>query len=162
MNGLLNAQVPDDKEIAGKIEHLCDFIYWTPGNQMNDTIKPFTIHVIGDQNVYENFKSYFNQKRINKKQVLIKHSNDIEEITDCQILFIGKSLKQKLPDILTQINNKPILTISDSNGFAEMGVLINFYETNSKTPFEINESAVKKTGLGINHLLLKVVKIVQP
>ena len=45
---------------------------------------------------------------------------------------------------------------------AEKGVLFNFYTASNQIKFEINEKAVRGSGLSINYLLLNVARIVEP
>jgi hypothetical protein len=62
--------------------------------------------------------------------------------------------------ILSCTGNKPILTVSDTKGFAEKGVLINFYMMGDKIKFEINEKAVHESGLVMSYRLLNLARIV--
>ena len=56
------------------------------------------------------------------------------------------------------IENKPILSIGDTQGFCERGVLINFYRLGKKLRFEINLPAVKKSGLTFRAQLIKLAR----
>jgi len=51
--------------------------------------------------------------------------------------------------------------VADSGGFAEAGVLINFYTTSDTVRFEINETAVDRSGLKISSKLFKLAKVVE-
>jgi len=53
------------------------------------------------------------------------------------------------------------LTIGDGEGFAERGVMINFYLRDRKVRFEINARAAERCGFQISSLLLKVARIVE-
>ena len=67
----------------------------------------------------------------------------------------------KLQKILTAVKNEPILTVSDSEGFAEEGVYINLYYKKELLAFEINYKASQQAGLKISYLLRNVAKIVE-
>ena len=82
------------------------------------------------------------------------------EIPECHILFISGSYKERLKEILACTRNRPILTVGDTEGFAEEGVLINFYLVGSKIKFEINEKAVQESGLVMSYRLLSLARIV--
>jgi hypothetical protein len=56
----------------------------------------------------------------------------------------------------------PVLTVSDTTGFAEQGVLINFYVSQKRLHFEINEPAFRKAPLSVSTRLLEIAKIVMP
>ena len=67
-----------------------------------------------------------------------------------------------LPRILSHTDSKPILTIGDTNGYAAAGVLINFYTSGETVRFEMNESAIERSGLKVSARLLKLARIVDP
>ncbi|MCK5075390.1 MAG: YfiR family protein, partial [Calditrichia bacterium] len=62
--------------------------------------------------------------------------------------------------ILILIKNKPILTISDKEDFAEKGGHINFYIKSKKLKFTFNPDMFFNSNLYVSHLLLKAAKIV--
>jgi len=78
------------------------------------------------------------------------------------LLFISKSKEKELSKIHSLTKDKPILTISDANGFAEHGVHINLYLAENKIRFEINETAVRESNFSVSYRLLKEAKIVKP
>jgi len=77
-------------------------------------------------------------------------------------LFISKIDDTQLNSILEIVGSVPVLTISNTTDFAAKGVILNFYETESKTPFEVNFKSLKKSGVYIDAILLDNVKIVEP
>jgi len=54
-----------------------------------------------------------------------------------------------------------VLTVSDSSGFAEKGVVINLYKSGIKTKFEINRNSARESGLKISSKLYKLARIVE-
>ncbi len=88
--------------------------------------------------------------------------SDVDSIPGCHILFIGKVSEDDLSDILAFTEHRPIVTISDTEGFAEEGVLINLYRDGNRLGFEINESAVRESGLAMSYSLLNLARIVDP
>jgi hypothetical protein len=101
-------------------------------------------------------------QKINDKRVVIRQISNLYEIENSHILVIAESERKNLQNILTLTKNLPVLTISESRGFAEKGVLINFYEENKKLRFEINETAVLQSPLKMSFYLLNSAKIVNP
>jgi hypothetical protein len=53
-----------------------------------------------------------------------------------------------------------ILTIGDTKGFGESGVMINFLTKENKVRFEINLAAARRAGLKISSKLLSLATIV--
>lgn len=151
---------PDEYVIkAVLIEKISSFVEWpeekTPDNNT------FTIGIINNHrfgNILE--KTYENRKILGMK-LIVKFIEEDLEINNCDAIFIPRVNKEKLADILDFVKKKPILTISDTKGYAEKGIHINFYTEENNIRFEINEKSVKESGLKMNHLLLSLAKIVE-
>jgi hypothetical protein len=94
------------------------------------------------------------------RKILIKRNASPENIRGCEMIFISASEEDHLHQILKAINGMPALTIGDTDGFAEQGVMINFYMDNRTVRFEINQQAAKRAGLLISSYLLKIARLV--
>ena len=142
------------------LERFTRFIEWPGGSTVSDPAKPFYICVIG-KNPYGNYlKDLATVVKIRKKQIALIDIDSVEEIRTCDLLFISKSQQAALPAILEFTGTKPILTVSDTPGFAEQGVLINFYQSEGFVRFEINPGAVDRSGLKFSSRLLKLGRLI--
>ncbi|HAF30444.1 MAG TPA: hypothetical protein DCG75_15485 [Bacteroidales bacterium] len=144
------------------LEKFSRFVTWPNECLMNDHTKPFVISVYGKTPLVDNLEQIYAVQKINNKKVLIKHISNLYEIENSHILVIAETEKKNLQNILSLTKNLPILTISEASGFADKGVLINFYEENNKLRFEINETAVLQSPLQMSFYLLNSAKIVNP
>jgi hypothetical protein len=142
------------------LEHFTRFVEWPESFKIADTSDPFYVAVIGENPFGSILDQIYADQKIRNRNVEILYISTPDEIIDCHILFISSSNKEILPEILSRTRNKPILTVSDTNGFAEDGVLINFYLTGGKIKFEINEKAVHESGLVMSYRLLNLARIV--
>lgn len=147
---------------AAFLERFTRFIEWPEDSVETDSTKPFVIAVIGNNPFDEALDKVAVIQRIHNRNVEIHYIDDISHESKCHILFICKSEEYRLVEIINHTYKKPILTISETEGFAEEGVLINFYMEENNVKFEINETALHNTGLYISHLLLRTAKIVCP
>jgi hypothetical protein len=142
------------------LEHFTRFIEWPESFEIADASYPFYVAVIGESPFGSILDEIYADQKIKNRKVEIRYISTPEEIADCHILFISSSSRESLPEILSRTRNKPILTVSDTKGFAENGVLINFYLTGDKIKFEINEKAVHESGLVMSYRLLSLARIV--
>lgn len=78
----------------------------------------------------------------------------------CHILFISRSERSRLSLILPGLQTAPILTIADTEGFAELGGILNFQIDDDRVKFEINVRSSQLAGLQINARLLELATIV--
>jgi len=80
----------------------------------------------------------------------------------CQILFISRSEREHLSQILASVKGSPVLTVGDTKGFADDGVIINFVLEGSKVRFEINTESADRAGIRISSKLLQLAKRIVP
>ncbi len=162
ISGIASAQIKEYTLKTVFIEKFTRFVEWPAESEMDNTSKPFIFGVIGENSFKSTFNEIFSTKNIRNKKVEIRSISNLSEISQCNLLFISSVTKKRLASILSFTKDKPILTISDSKGFAEAGVLLNFYILNNKIRFEINERATRESGLNFSYLLLQIAKNVNP
>ncbi len=145
---------------AGYIEKFTHFVQWPVNVGKNDSTEIFQIAIIGQNTFGEVLDELFSKVRINGNQVIIKHITSIDEIKNSMILFISESEEKNLDKILEYTTDKPLLTISDSEGYGEKGVLINMFTEGNYIRYEVNRTTLDKSGLKINSLLLSYAVII--
>jgi len=144
------------------LEKFSRFITWPEESLTDDTSKPFIISVIGKTPLTKNLEQIYAIQKIKNKRVIIQSVTNIKDIEGSHVLFIAESEKKNIDKIISITKHQPILTIGETKGYAEKGVLINFFEKDNKLRFEINETAVLKSPLQMSYYLLNSAKIVQP
>ena len=144
------------------LEQFTRFIEWPDSSGVSDTSTPFIVAVIGESPFGSILEQTYAKQKMKNKEVEILYISTPDEIADCHLLFIPSSNKKILSEIISRTQDKPILTVSDTKGFAQEKVLINFYLSGSKTKFEINEKAVHKSGLVFSYMLLTLARIIDP
>lgn len=147
------------------------FVTWPKDANLEDKSKPFVIAVIGENPFVKEkrkkgtpddwlthiFEYQEKKYKILEKKVKIIFINDISEIPQCNMLFISRSKKKILPQIIEVATQYSILTVSDTEGFGKKGVQINFLptENSGNVEYEINKDAVDATQLKFSSTLLK-------
>jgi YfiR/HmsC-like len=156
----VSSQNLEYKVKAEFLERFTRFIEWPQNSTSIDGPLPFRICVTG-KNPFDGYlKQMAGSVKIKGKPVEVYESLELDQIQSCQILFIPSSEERNLQEILRITADKPILTVSDSTGFAQKGVLINFYSTGSYIRFEVNLNAAEKSRLKFSSRLLKLARLV--
>ena len=78
----------------------------------------------------------------------------------CQIVFISRSELKNLTSLLMCTTGKPVLTISDIDGFAARGGTVEFATKDKKLGFRINPETARRAGLEFSAQLLQLATIV--
>lgn len=178
----LFSQQPEYRVKALLLGGISRSIEWPEEAGLANPTKPFVITVFG-KNPFGTFldENYGGKRgkrgqRIKGKKVEIRYINKIEEIADCQLLFVSEISRRRLTRLLEYTGEKPILTVADTDGYARRGVHINiFVETKEMydksdrkrkvgqaVSLEINETASRRAGLVLKSSLLKTAKIINP
>jgi hypothetical protein len=144
---------------AAFLFNFAQFVEW-PTNTFTNTEEPFTIGILGADPFGQALDETVQGEMIQKHRMIIRRSPRIEDLQGCQILFISKSEKSRVTEILPKLGTR-ILTVSEVQGFTSHGGVINFYLEGSKVRFEINPVSARHEGLKISSQLLSVGKVVE-
>lgn len=98
--------------------------------------------------------------RVNGRSLSVRHIDAIYKISECQVLFVDKSQRFRLVEIMDAVDGLPILTIGESGDFIKTGGLIRFYLHNNHIRFEINGKAAAKSPVRLGSQLMEIGKIV--
>jgi hypothetical protein len=78
----------------------------------------------------------------------------------CHAVYIAPSLSPHLEHLLGRTRGHPILTVADSPGFAERGVIINMFVEDGYVRFEVNGPAARAARLRLSSQLLRLARMV--
>ena len=144
---------------ASFVERFVMFVDW-PEDPVSEASESLVVGVIGENPFDDYLDAAFDQPNESNRTVEIRQITDLDEVLSCDLLFISKSEKHSIRAILDSTAGKPILTIGDTEGFSEAGVIINFYVDGDRLHFKINISAVRESGLQLDSFLLDYAQIV--
>lgn len=147
---------------AAMLEKFATFIRWPDKTHSQEADHYFVMGVMGESPIAHILPKMYLAQTIQDKPVLVQTISDVRELAKCHLLYISRSEADNVDMILSHTKGNPILTVGDTRGFSEKGVIINFYTDRDKVKFEINETAVRESGLYISHLLLRLARIVHP
>ncbi|RJP23187.1 MAG: YfiR family protein [Candidatus Omnitrophota bacterium] len=136
------------------------YVTWpTPSFQSNTS--PLILCILGNDPFGDKLDHLLRGEKINYgnnqvRGIEVKRVNRIEDLEYCHILFIDASEKTRLPKIFEKIRSWHVLTISEFEGFAQQGGIINFFFYGKTIRFEINLDALSRVGLKISSLVLEL------
>jgi uncharacterized protein DUF4154 len=118
---------------------------------------PFVIGVLGRGAVDGAFQG-IRGKSVHGRVLEIRKSDDLDDLLTCQVIFIMPSKRKNIARILLQLQDYPVLTISDMDGFAQTGGMVHLIREDDRIRFKINRAAAQRSGLKISSQLLKLAK----
>lgn len=139
-------------EYRMKVAFLYNFAAYTkwPDRQGQD----LNLCIYGEDPFGEHLQ-HLQQKKINGYEIIIQYTKNINDLSNCQMIFITRSVIGNLDDIITLSHEKPILTVADTPGAASQGIMLNMAVKEGKITFEANVITAKKSSLRLSSQLLR-------
>jgi len=159
--GNLSAQVLKEYDLkAVFLYNFAQFVEW-PAEAFPSSASPLVIGVLGQDHFGKSFDDLIQGETTSRRKIKIERSRRFTDLQNCHILFIDQSESANLDEILRKCRGKPILTVSDIDGFSHRGGMIQFItdEKEKKIRLRIHVSAAKEAHLAISSKLLKLAQI---
>lgn len=159
-NGLLAATALTEYEVkAGFLYHFGWFVEW-PATAVQGRATAFTISVLGAHPFSNLLDDMMRDKLIHERPVVIRYCQRVEEAISSHMLFISASEEPWLAAILAGLSGASVLTVSDMEGFADRGGMIELRLVDQKVRFDINMDATERAGLKLSSRLLRLAKVI--
>ena len=154
------AQKKEYQVKAAFLLNFAQFVDW-PEAAFAEKDAPLCIGVLGDDPFGPALDEAVDGESIRNHKLTVRRARRIEDLTNCQLVFVSTSEKKGVQDILAKFHSHPVVTVSEAAGFAEQGGTINFYREQNRVRFEINAGSALESGLKISSQLLRLGKIVE-
>ncbi len=159
-NGGAGNQTDEYTLKAVAFEQVSRFIKWPNNSLTDDTNQPFTIVILGDDPFKGKIEKLYSNRNIKNKNVKTIYIDKITDFKSGHVLFISKSEKKEIENVVKYTKEKSVLVVGDTKGYANSGVHLNFLAINNKIKFEINKKEMLNAGFEVSYLLTRVSKIV--
>jgi hypothetical protein len=150
---------PAEPEVEYKIKaafllNFAKFITW-PKKTFTGEDQVFTLCVLG-KDPFGPALSAIELRTVGKRKIELRYIDTVQQAGACQMVFVSGSEKDKLKIINTALHDHAIVTVSDLQGFARAGGIIEFVTRGNKLSFTINLAQANKQGVRINSALLNL------
>lgn len=135
------------------------YISW-PETVFETEQSPFTICLNADQKLVSLMELTLKDKTINSRTYEVKEVSDNKLLSGCQIYFISAERYKKNSKILAK-QALSLLAVSDYDGFARQGGMIEIKQQDQRLKLLVNLEMVKKTELRIRSNLLNLMTIIR-
>jgi YfiR/HmsC-like len=146
---------------AAYLFNFTKFIEW-PEASFNGPAAPLVVGLLGDDPFGDVLDETVRGKAINHHPLVVKRFKHGEDPVGCQVLFISRSERDRLPEIVRALHGQGVLLVSDMDEFLERGGMITFFLDADRLKFAINPESAEQAGLKISSKLLGLAKVVMP
>ncbi len=107
----------------------------------------FIIAVLGDSPVIDELEKVAASKKVGQQNIIVKKIDNVAAIDKCHILYLPTGKSGDFGAVLSKVEGKPTLLVTDKDGLAQQGACINYVVVGGKLNFEINKARFQKQGL---------------
>jgi hypothetical protein len=159
-HGLYAADAPTENQVqAVFLYNFSRFVEW-PAQAFAAPDDPFVIGIVGSDPFGARLDEAIRNEQVNGHPLTVRRFRSVSDIDNCQILFIDRSEIGHLGQILAALEHHSTLTVSQADGAAQHGVMIQFATENSRIRLRINVESARAAGLTISSKLLRPAEIV--
>lgn len=140
---------------AAYLYNFVQYVEW-PAAGSHGSGAPLVISVLGNAS-FGGALEALGERTVKKRRVVLRYLRKIEDLeADSQVLFICASERGQLARILSLLQGRPVLTVSDMDRFAEAGGIISLVNLEDRMRFVINLKAARQAELKLSAHLLKL------
>jgi hypothetical protein len=151
----LRAQAPEYDLKAAFLFNFAKFVDWPPSAFAGERA-PLTICVFGEDPFGPTLDEVVQGERVGERSLLVQRPDSVDDLGECHVLFVCRSEKDRLGEVMAEVEGKPVLTVADTDGFLRAGGVINFVLEASKVRFLIDQEAAERSGLRISSKLMRL------
>lgn len=139
---------------AAYLYDLGRFTTWPPSAAATDG--QFEVCVLGDDPFGPALDERVRGQMIGSQHVTAMRVASSSQAQSCRVLFIGDSEDSDLTNVLADLRDRSVLTVSDMPQFVQRGGMIQFVMQSGKVRFAVNLAAVQRAHLTLSSGLLRV------
>lgn len=136
------------------------FVEW-PASAFPEPGSPVIIGVLGADPFGDGLDEVVRGEKIDGRPLLVRRFRRVEDVGECQVLFVSASEANRLPQILEALKGRSILTVGDSADFASSGGMIHLMNNKNRIQLRINLAATEAARLTLSSNLLRPAEIIR-
>jgi hypothetical protein len=145
-------------ERALKAAYLFNFIQFTQWPVPPE--EPFRLCVLGRTPLDEQLARLEGKPVLNGLRITVRHVGPREVSSDCHVLYVDDSQRASADEVLTRLAGTAVLTITDGDGLADKGVMIEIHKRDTRLGFEVNLKVARRANLNFSARMLKLASYV--
>ena len=136
------------------------FAEWPPA-KLGPPASRLTIAILGDPSFAAAVERAAAGRAVNGRTIAVHAVSTPEEAAAAHLVFIASSEAHRLPATLRALAGATVLTVGDTDGYAQDGVAINLYTFDNRVRIEVNSTAAARAGVRLSANLMRLARIVE-
>ena len=136
---------------AAFLLNFATFTTWPEG--VGDTLE---VCVYGGDPFGAHLDQIATARKAGTRALRVARVNSVDALDDCQMVFVARGMIGNLARVLDRIEGRAALTVADSPGALDAGVMLNMDSASGRISFAANLAAARRQGLGLSARLLNL------
>jgi len=151
---------PSEYEVkAAFLFNFTKFVEW-PNGSFDGPLAPIVIGILGTDPFGDSLVNIVAGQKAQGRSIMIAKYRRGDDFRRCHVLFISASERQHTAEILAGLQDSNVLTVSDVDGFAAAGGVLQFVMQNNRVRFLVNLEAANQNKLRVSAKLLALAQVV--
>jgi hypothetical protein len=151
-----NRPIEESDVKAAYLYNFAKFVEWPP-EAFPSPSSPIVIVLLADSQFASAVEQAVAGKTAQGRPLEVRRVQQLsEEALQCHILFVSWSERGSIGDLLVLAKAAAVLTVSETEGFAQRGGTVNFVVSNNNVRFEVNNLKARTVGLKLSAKLLRL------
>jgi YfiR/HmsC-like len=91
--------------------------------------------------------------KVGTGKMQVKNIKITDDLNTCSVIFVPANSNNQLTRLLEKTNGKPVLVVTENADMTKKGACISFKLVQDKLKFQLNQEAIKASGLKISSSL---------
>jgi hypothetical protein len=100
-------------------------------------------------------------RTVNQRTIEVRVLQEAAQANACSLLFLSADERSNWPRLRSQLGERGVLTVSDYDGFARSGGMIEFTRINNRIGVRVNVEAAQAANLSVQDRLLRLASVVR-
>lgn len=142
---------------AGLIYNFLRYTQWPPPTREG---RPMTVCVYGGDPFGGRLQPMAG-RTVNQRTIEVRAVAAEREFDACALVFINSEQREEWPRLRTYLARRSILTVSDYDGFARSGGMLEFTRINNRIGVRMNVGAAEAANLRVQDRMLRLAQVVR-
>jgi hypothetical protein len=144
-----SARLAEQDVKAGLVYHFLRYTEWPDGDDGPMVVCTFGRVVLGGR------LEPMEGRTVNHRRIEVRGAT-AETLQDCAVVVVDAEARALWPDLRARLNGVDVLTVSDFDGFAAAGGMVEFARVNRRIDLRINVRALNEAGLVVQDRMLRL------
>jgi hypothetical protein len=145
---------------AAVVFNLAQFVDWPP-EAFASPDSSMVIGVLGQNPFGNSLGRAVEGEMVQKRRITVKYGETLDALGPVHILFVCRSEAKRVREILPSLKQTSTLTVSDAEGFAQAGGMVNLVTAGDRVRILVNPVAIETAGLRASSKLLRIAELVK-